>query len=384
MDILINLNPVHQTGHNCKSTAIATVDKYFAEKIGFEPIPLHKKKEAAISIRQLSKTKGSRQGELLEARQLSEIFVDLGYEAELIDFQDNYDLFKHCVTHNIKTGHLVIACFSVDRRTQRPSTRYKAENEHAAILHGFNDETGALDITHWGRSIRTTMKDFYDSSMVLLKERNPEYYINIKQSNKVKKYELYSDQTGAHLPAEYKKSLIPSSNSGFRGKLFVIKQPELKHILEARQILLCPANVRKLLTDFQLEIDELITMGNKKIKYHGQNQKMREIAVRLNAQLDDAKKKFFTDHTITISQFKQTCMTAIEAAELEFKKHHGWHQISLILRIILGVLAIIMVIPFIAIAIGTRQGYRGTFFKTPETDLEKNVELFKQNLICLK
>ena len=77
-------------------------------------------------------------------------------------------------------------------------------------------------------------------------------------------------------------------------------------------------------------------------------------------------------------------MTAIEAAELEFKKHHGWHQISLILRIILGVLAIIMVIPFIAIAIGTRQGYRGTFFKTPETDLEKNVELFKQNLICLK
>ena len=44
MKKLINLKPTHQTGHNCKTTAIATVDKYFADQLGFEPIPLHKKK----------------------------------------------------------------------------------------------------------------------------------------------------------------------------------------------------------------------------------------------------------------------------------------------------------------------------------------------------
>ena len=70
----ISVTPIHQTGHNCKITAIATVDKHFADKVGFEPIPLHKQKIAPMSIRKLSKTKESRQGELLEVRQFSEIF----------------------------------------------------------------------------------------------------------------------------------------------------------------------------------------------------------------------------------------------------------------------------------------------------------------------
>jgi hypothetical protein len=32
---LINLEPIHQTGHNCKTTAIAAVENYFANQIGF-------------------------------------------------------------------------------------------------------------------------------------------------------------------------------------------------------------------------------------------------------------------------------------------------------------------------------------------------------------
>jgi hypothetical protein len=183
---------------------------------------LHKKKTARISIRQLSKAKGSQQGELLEIRQFSEIFAELGYETELIDSQDNYDSFQANVTNNIKQGNLVIACFAVDRRSGFPSTNYEKDNEHAAILHGFNDETGELDMTHWDQHRKTTMKDFYDSSMMLLKQRNPEYYVNVKHLDKNKKYDLHSDQTERVLPAHYKKSIIPTPNSGFRGKLLVI------------------------------------------------------------------------------------------------------------------------------------------------------------------
>ena len=38
MKKLIELEPVHQTGHNCKPVAIAAVENYFAALVGFEPI----------------------------------------------------------------------------------------------------------------------------------------------------------------------------------------------------------------------------------------------------------------------------------------------------------------------------------------------------------
>lgn len=379
MKKLINLKPTHQTGHNCKTTAIATVDKYFAEKLGFEPIPLHKEKVAPISIRQLSKIKKSCQGELLEVHQLSEIFMDLGYETELIEFQDNYDLFQYNVTHNIKKGNLVIACFAVDRDTGLPSTNYEKDNEHAAIFHGFNDETEELEMTYWDQHKKTTMKDFYDSSRVLLKQRNPEYYVNIKHKDKKKKYDLYHDQTGQFFPmgSNYRKSLVPTENSGFRFKLFVIKQPEFQKIFEARQRLLNFLKVTKLFTELKIKTDELINN-----KYHSQD--LSKTAVHLNAQLEDAKKQFFIDGSINLNKFKQKCNAAIKDAEPEFKKHDGWLQIDSSLRKILGVLATLTVIPAIVVAVGVKQGYLGTFFKTPKTDIEEQLELVKQNLNNLK
>lgn len=383
MKKLINLKPTLQTGHNCKPTAIATADEYFANQLGFEPIPLHKKKTVPMSIRQLSKSRRSQQGELLEIRQFSEIFAELGYETKLIDFQDNYDLFQANVTDNIKQGNLVIACFAVDRDTGFPSTNYEKDNEHAAILHGFNDETGELDVTHWDQHRKTTMKDFYNSSMVLLKQRSPEYYVNIKHLDKNKKYEIHFDQTGVALPAHYKKSIIPTPNSGFRGKLLVIKQPELKNILEARQKLL-PEKLTKLFTKFKLKTDELMTKGNKKNKHHAQYRKVSKIAIRLNEQLNKAKKQFLIDRTINFEQFKQQCNTAITDAEPEFKQHRGWHQVSRILRGILGILAGLTIIPGIVVAANVKQGYIGTFFKTPKTDSEEKLELFKQNLNNLR
>jgi len=90
------------------------------------------------------------------------------------------------------------------------------------------------------------------------------------------------------------------------------------------------------------------------------------------------------DGTINLDQIKKKCNTAIEEAKPEFKKHRGWHQVSLILRIILGALAMITVIPAIAVEAKIRQGYTGTFFKTPKTDAEEKLELLKQNINNLK
>lgn len=376
----INLKPIQQTGHNCKPTAIAAVDNFFADQLGFQAIPLHKKKTALLSIRQLSKTKGSQQGELLEVRQFSEIFMDLGYETELIDVQDNYDSFHDHVTDNIKKGNLIIACFAVNRRTGLPSHHYEPNNEHAAVLHGFNDETGELQMTHWGEVRKTTMKEFYASSLLLPKQRKPEYYVNIKHVTKNRKYDLHNDQTGTYLPAHYKKSIIPTPNSGFRGKLIVIKKPVLENILEVRSGALIPLKLTTLFTKLKLTTNELIKKGNKKNNYRNQYQELGKLASELNKQLAQAEMQFLIDPTINLDQFKQQCNTAIKAAENEFKKHRGWHQINLILRAILGVLSGLTIIPGIMIAVGARHGYIGTFFKTPKTNSVEKLELFEQNL----
>ena len=348
--------------------------------VRFEPIPLHKKKQAPISIRQLSKTKGSQQGELLEVRQLSEIFADLGYETELIDFQDNYQVLRDTVTNNIQQGNLVIVGFAVDRLTGYPSTHYNRDNEHVAVVHGFNNESGELDVTHWNKHRKTTIKDLYDSSMVLLKQRNPEYYVNIKYADKSKKYDLYTDQTGHSLPTHHKKSLIPTANSGFRGKLVVIKQPKLEHIHKARLALLNAVNLMNLFAELKLKIDELIDKGSEKNKHHRQYKEVSKVAMQLNDKLNDANKQLTADPIKNLERFKQQCVGAIEAAEPEFKKHRGWHKISLILRSILGVLATITVIPAIVVAVATKQGYLNTFFKTPKTDSEEKLASAKQGL----
>lgn len=235
MNVLIELAPITQTGHNCKPTAIAAVEQYFSEQLHFKPIPLHKNKTEPLSIRKLAKKHKSCQGELLEVRQLSEIFDELGYATELVDFQDNLDSFKQSVIQNITKGNLLIGFFAVDRRTGDPLSCYEQDNEHAAVLHGFTQSTGELNITHWDKNRKTSMENFYDSSMVLPDQRKPEYYVKDKPIGKKKKYDLYHDQTGENLPKKYKKSLVPTSNSGFRGKLLVIKRPNNEKMLEARK-----------------------------------------------------------------------------------------------------------------------------------------------------
>jgi hypothetical protein len=377
----IKLEPIPQTGHNCKPTAIAAVDKYFANQLGFMPIPLHKKSIAPISVRQLAKTKGSVQGELLEIRQLSEIFTDLGYKTALVDVQDNFDLFKRTVTENINKGNLIIACFAANPLTETPH-HYNLEhdNEHAAVLHGFDEITDVLHFTHWDKNRQTTMHDFYNSSMSLPTQRKPEYYKNVKHQKHDMKYDLIADQTGLLLPSgvSVKKSLVPTANSGFRGKLLVINQPQLQNISAARNKFLFSHHkqiILDLLKDINKEINELIN----KSKDFAEYQEVGKIALKLNDQLNGAAKKFFNGK-LTIDEFKHKCHTAIEDAAPELAKHRGWHQINSSLRTFLGILAILFIVPAIVVELSTKDGFAGTFFKTPKTDTLDKMDLFMENL----
>lgn len=379
MQNVIDLRPVKQTGHNCKITAIAAVDLFFATQFEYEPIPLHKKKDAPTSIRKLSKKRKSIQGELLEVGQLSQIFADLSYDTEIIDFKDNYDLFRENIIQHIDAGNLLIAFFAVDVKTGLPSDRYEQNNEHAAILHGYHKQTDTLIVTHWDKRRETTIKDFYSSSMVLPEKREPEYYVNIKHLDKDKKYELVKDDSSWSST----KSIVPQSNSGFQAKLLVIKKPEQATICVSRRKLLNSAMIPLLFKQLKIKTDELIRKGSI-VTFSNLNYKnIVKVAQTLNSQLEQCLCDFYSN-ALDLNDFKKACIDSIEAAEPEFKKHRGWYKIHEILRNILGILAILTVIPALVISISTKQGYIGTFFTTPRTDSEEKLSLFKKKINLLE
>lgn len=253
--VKINIIPVPQTGHICKPTALAAIEKYYAEKLKFDAIPLNKRnnplhlhKKHPISIRELAKMHGSIQGELLKVQQIVDILDQIGYSSHIINFQDNFDRFKTTVTENIAAGNLIFACFIVDRGVSdarfagRPTTRFTdpiTRNEHAAVIHGYDSENDTIYITQSGKEWTCTFLEFYNSSMALLDTRQPEYYENIKNSPSSQryKYDLFKEQSDQALEDkdhQIKKSITPEENSGFRGKLIVIESPQLDYIIAAR------------------------------------------------------------------------------------------------------------------------------------------------------
>jgi hypothetical protein len=401
MNMHIQVDPVHQTGHNCKSTAIASVDKYFGTKLGFQPIPLHKNKTAPISIRELAKSKGSVQGELLELRQLSQIFTDLGYETEEVDFQDHPDVFEEAITQQISKGNLIIGGFAVSRETGQPTDQYEKDNEHAAIINGFDQESGVLSFVHWDQERQTTMDKFYNSSMALLHQRNPEYYQDIKHLNKQKKYDLTPKQENKVLDTPgTKKSIVPQPGSGFRGKFLIIKEPKLEQILQARSVLLnkgqkselgyaehaeMPQAKNKELEALFSELKKKTNALIKKGKFYPPYAKVGKEALTLNQQLEKAKKACFDEKIITFVQFKQQCQKAIKDAESEFKKQRGWHNLNSTLKKILGALATATIIPGIAVAVTSKHGYVKTFFqKPPKTGSEEKLKVFSEQINKMK
>ena len=194
----LKVTPTTQTGHICKPTAIATIDHYYAKQEGFQAIslnkhnnPLHQRKKNLISMRELAKKQDSVQGELLEMRQVNDIFHDIGYETIVIDFTDKLNLFKETIITSINAGNLIFAAFSVDRKSGAPTTQpddLVDKNEHVAVIHGYDEEKDTVLFTHWGKERTCTFQEFYDSSMVLLKTRQPEYYKNVKTIPSLKKY----------------------------------------------------------------------------------------------------------------------------------------------------------------------------------------------------
>ena len=146
---------------------------------------------------------------------------------------------------------------------------------------------------------------------------------------------------------------------------------------------------------FTKYLDELKIKTNLLIRKKNEgNKKYYEVGVaakKLNFLLDVASEKFFANPTDReFKAFKKSCESAILNAESEFKHHRSmvgkiwndsdlssfWKGIRTILKGIIGVIAILAVIPYFAVERYPKHGFRNIFFADARTDSSEKLSIF--------
>lgn len=240
-EIQIKLEALPQLGSLCKTVAVANVENFYAQKLGYKPIPLRSNSTDSPSIRKLSKNNGSAQGEILEFNQWERTLNDLGFETESIDVNDDFHLFLETIVTNLKNGNLPLIAFSVqpDTGVANPEPLEPETTEHGAVITGYNPSTDKISIVQWGESYVLNATDLFHSSNALVETRTPEYYRKNPLYDKSKKMtvEKYIPTTPEH--AE-RFSITPTKGSGFKAKLLIVKQPN-----NVEELMLRRKNVQK-------------------------------------------------------------------------------------------------------------------------------------------
>ncbi|USQ14803.1 hypothetical protein J2N86_05745 [Legionella lytica] len=237
--------PVTQLGAHCKLAAIANVEQYFATQMKFEPLPLYKKGEAKYSIRQIGKSFGSSQGEVLEIAALSQIFEVLGYQNTIHQFSPTeYGAFLVRIDLELIKGNLPVIAFPVTRdiddveQRGQPNLRPNPpeETEHAAVIIACDIAEETLTLVHWGAYYTVSAQELFIANQQLAETRSVEYYsqtpdVHIRYDRPDKYMPLFSPSV---TPA--KTSITPSPLSGFKGKLLIAQKPLDLELLDAQRL----------------------------------------------------------------------------------------------------------------------------------------------------
>ncbi len=227
---------VPQVGQICKTITIANVEIYFANTIGFSALPLWKERIQPYSIRQIVKTDGSIQGEILSIAQCKKTLDKMGYDSEIVSTNADITQLIHIITTSLAQGNLAIIGIAVDRDTGHPDPApiNPEKVEHAAVIKGFNYQTDEVTLIHWGREYSVTISALFLSNKALVETRKPEAYIknpdyNVAQRQTIAKYiEVDTEHPSAKITAS------PAINSGFKNRLLVVKKPDLRNLLHTR------------------------------------------------------------------------------------------------------------------------------------------------------
>ena len=179
-----------QNGHICKPTALANLDRYYAEKYAVATIPLRKNHRSRsgmpgdannsvrrpVTVKELSKQVGSVQGELLEAEKYQQLANNMGYSTQILS-PKNPAALKKIVLDALAKEQPLVTCFAVNKETGKPQSHYD-DNEHACLITGCDPQSDTVDIAHWGQTFEAIpITDLFDSMNALPAEREQEIYV---------------------------------------------------------------------------------------------------------------------------------------------------------------------------------------------------------------
>jgi hypothetical protein len=221
------LKKIHpQKGSFCKVTALANVEEYFAGHCGYETLPMHKLKKHSHSLRELAKTQGSQQGELLEWSRWELLTNTLGYHSKTVAFGTDFNSFLNAIVDALQKGNLPLIAFAVDKDSGQPDPlpTKPEEQEHASVITAYNPKADQFTLKHWGCTYQVDAVTLFRSNQALLETRKEEHY----QHNPEYKGQFHKTK---YLPvkkagAQVKTSIIPVLNSGFQAKLLIIESPQ--------------------------------------------------------------------------------------------------------------------------------------------------------------
>lgn len=230
------VNPVPQVGSVCKTVALANIENHFANMLGFEPLPLEKRKKAPASIRQIVKQNGSQQGEILTFEQWQKSLTSMGYESDIVAFKNDITQFVDTIAAQLEQGNLPMIGFAVKQDTGLPDPEpgEPEKTEHGAVITGFNRKTDEFTLVHWGKEYVVDATALFLSNNALMATRKPEAYFKNpawtpEQRDSIRKYlETSTAVPGARVTA------TPAEASGFKGQLLVVKKPDPKELLKRR------------------------------------------------------------------------------------------------------------------------------------------------------
>ncbi|PWU06695.1 MAG: hypothetical protein C5B47_07195 [Verrucomicrobia bacterium] len=220
-------------GNHDKISALALFDAYRTEATDFKNVPLLALKEDVISLRRISKSHNSAQGEVLQRKDLCNIAKDIGYDTQEFHCEDITE-FGKTIYQCLKENNPPLVVFLADPQDGNPTTerRLLEECEQAALIIGFDPRTLEVTLAHSGKTYKEIpLSQLYKSMQNLRSTRSQEYYWRVYKDNKTRGLSNPIPKYGGYESPKYPsmsageanllESTIPQEGTGFKNSLFV-------------------------------------------------------------------------------------------------------------------------------------------------------------------
>ncbi len=181
------------------------------------------------------------------------------------------------------------------------------------------------------------------------------------------------------------KAIVLNDLAGSR-TLEILEQIDLSKARKVKLHLACYGQYQKL----EAELSALKTLASEASQSPDLTLPAKEAALSLYEDLSQAAKTLIDKNEGLIDRkrvdaFKKRCESIFcddhnKRVNLLKKHPHWWYRISPILRKILGIISAIIVIPALVAAITSKNGYKGVFFGTAETEGSKKLGKVQESI----